>query len=816
LNNNSNLNLKGGADRVLPLYTEEKNSPFIKREEQNINTVRNQENKPRFNREFNKDYKPEFNRDYKPDFQKSKFTNEPVVNLQIYDMNKRPPSSFPPKKPLPDLASYMSLYNTQPYLPPQFAQSSNPFYQNPYEVLYPELYVGTGTVKNKIPQIPIIKEYNINISGPSADHGQVNQIYEDMLPNEFYTNTTKSLTERFDLNNHLRSRFIKNHDGEDINLGGGGQRPENVNNLLNYLKFLELNPNSNIQYENPYKNLPDDTLIYKSCYPIRYDSTSSSILCSPNSIGLNIRIYKMNFAEYYSNSEQDSTKKFQHNIWRDIHWYNVIKENILKNKKCPNFVMLNFYYICEKCDIDFDKLSQLKGNNKPKIEPYIIKKVTSPVSLPPNINIVGEDIEINVNGKEVILLNNMPKDSKQMIINIFESFNNINYGDRDLVSNMFTNEYFQKKLDDISLFNATNEEKKRVLLTQFNIIKDILTYKNSTNIKMIYELNPEAYSGKALVAITEAPTCNILAWASRQYRSNGNIKRMISNGYHNKKVWLSILFQLMAGLCSLQKEKMYFENFDLESNVFIRDINYHENNMSYWIYIINNISYYVPNYGYLVMIDTSNKDSHKKILNTGNQLVYGHSISSEILDGVIAGNPNYYDQKCYDNFIKAINQNNFTNPKFTNEGGCKPPNDILTLLYNISGDQDPNYDISKTINKYMVDLMHNRIGTYLNVDEKLHEIKDNIDITNITKNRGTMFILSKGGDNKKFVAVHDTKSDGTLEIFDRTSDGIITIETGVNASELTIFSPYGKIQQDVKPGEVVLNIENLLETYIVK
>ena len=192
-----------------------------------------------------------------------------------------------------------------------------------------------------------------------ADHSKISAIYEDILPTNQLVSTSNTLGERINIYNFVRSVFIKQSDGEDIDLNGRGQ-----NSLLSYLKFLDLNPYNTYHFsKNPYRGLPDDMLIYRSCYPIRYDERTGMVQCAPNSIGMNVRIYKLSFGEY--NLKKQNLKNYEnYNVWREISFYEYIREQILKRKVSPNFPIMYAYYICENCNIDFNKLALLKGKYK--------------------------------------------------------------------------------------------------------------------------------------------------------------------------------------------------------------------------------------------------------------------------------------------------------------------------------------------------------------------------------------------------------------------------------------------------------------------
>src|SRR5947209_8737277 len=124
----------------------------------------------------------------------------------------------------------------------------------------------------------------------------MSKIYENILPGKENKLTATTLEERLQTYDYVRQILIKINDGENISLDSDGH-----NSLMSYIKFMELNPNyySPI-YVNPYKGLPYGLLIYRSCFPIRMDQLSQSIICAKQSIGLNIRLYSLTYAEYYT------------------------------------------------------------------------------------------------------------------------------------------------------------------------------------------------------------------------------------------------------------------------------------------------------------------------------------------------------------------------------------------------------------------------------------------------------------------------------------------------------------------------------------
>ena len=114
-------------------------------------------------------------------------------------------------------------------------------------------------------------------------------------------------------------------------------------------------------------------------------------------------------------------------------------------------------------------------------------------------------------------------------------------------------------------------------------------------------------SGQSLILLTEAPTTSFKEWFTPQYEIYGSIKKMTSTGHHSDKVWKSILFQLVYAMAVLQKSKIYIAHFSLD-NIYIKDVNINQNSIGSWIYKVDGIDYYIPNYGFVLLIDTTFTD----------------------------------------------------------------------------------------------------------------------------------------------------------------------------------------------------------------
>lgn len=229
----------------------------------------------------------------------------------------------------------------------------------------------------------IYKDYHINIGGPNANHVNASMIYEDAIPPSDVFSSYKSLKERNALVDFIRGAFISVEEGEIIKFDGG------KNSLNSRLKLIELNQyNPNYFSSNPYKSLPQNMMIYRSCYPITYDKKDAGAQCSKAGLGLNLRIYKINLIELISRFDNPlmtkgleklilTTKnKFKNthidvngqeiitynlpnaetfNLWRELKYYEYIRYNIDKTFVSPNFVQSYCWFINTNADMSFKK-----------------------------------------------------------------------------------------------------------------------------------------------------------------------------------------------------------------------------------------------------------------------------------------------------------------------------------------------------------------------------------------------------------------------------------------------------------------------------
>ncbi len=241
---------------------------------------------------------------------------------------------------------------SSPFFPPQFQTYFNNFMKSFHS---PFIY----------------KDYNIHIGGPNADHFHASMIYEDALPSEKIFTSYKTLKERNSLLDYVRSTFIQVQEGEFVNWDG------DCNSLNARLKLIELGPFSTTKYakNNPYAGLGKGMLLYSSCYPITIDNNGFS-KCQKNSVGMNVRCYLIEIEALKAwnpnmvKSIMEKTpegklitqvqinpgnEKFKYNVWRDLLYYEFIREHINKKIICPNFIQSYCYFIDKKSKVSFNK-----------------------------------------------------------------------------------------------------------------------------------------------------------------------------------------------------------------------------------------------------------------------------------------------------------------------------------------------------------------------------------------------------------------------------------------------------------------------------
>lgn len=692
MNNNDSKKLKqtgGDGDEVSKTVV--KNSPFVPNQKKEIDRVRAAYPKPAVQ------------------------ASNPLVDLKLYSPNPPRPSK-PQVGPVSGPSPYPYHFPIgSPYMPMS-------------QLLQPLIY-------------PIINQYTVSTADPNMDYTKVNMIFEDILPLKELSDSSSTIGERKNLVRFVRAILIKQRDGETISIDGSKK-----GSLLSYLKFMELNPyHKDPHYNNPLKTLPTNMMLYRTAYPMRYSPDSGSVICADPCIGINVRIYRLNMPE--ANVKvlgQDDFHKYD--SWREMYYYEYIREKVFKARKCPNFVIMFSYYMSENNTINFDKINMLKDNITKTTDAEYIQSITQPMYITPLPNI-------------------------QPITGI----------------------------NELKTLPMTDQDK----------------------VKLGLIMNPKADSRKILIALTEAPTHSLYGWASIVRQRDVNIRRMINTGFHRSKIWFSVIFQLLVALRTLQKERIVIRDFTIKDNVFIKDLKIETGSSGWWKYIVDGIDFYIPNYGYIVQIDSTFKDIPPRTsVDTEKERykIYSSIFTNETDPLVLED----LDKKSYTQFCDVIRPDAF-GPDFVHMGGVSPDSDVKQVLERINKQAittDHKTSFSEYIVKHMTMFLHNRIGTYLTKKEI-----DNINVL-LPKdfNKGDMLVYTPQigrytwvmymGEHKETNPDPDIGDVVLMIVLTKTdNDSTEIIEQHVQKNALRHYNKSEKIEFITKPNEPKFTEEELLEIY---
>lgn len=560
----------------------------------------------------------------------------------------------------------------------------------------------------------VFKDYHINIGGPNADHIRASMVYEDALPPANVFSSYKTLKERNSLCQYIRGTFINIEEGEDANFKG------DANSINSRLKLIELNPyNTNYFSSNPYKGLPKNMLIYRSCYPISYDKKEATTQCQKSSVGINMRVYRLTKEEYQ------------------------VFKPVFEEPVKPNEVKAIL------TDIDTKKKTSIEIIEDISRRATWVKRITHMSDRTKNDYDVWREVEYY-----------------QFIRN------NIN---KNLICPNFVESYCFFMNDD----------------SQLNFRKNTMNLNGD-----VYE--PELDSKKSIILLTESPNMNIFSWASDSYIKEYNIQKQIYSGYKAENVWETIIFQMLVVFYVMDNLNFTFNEMKLQNNFYIKDINVYGDSAQFWKYKINDVDYYVPNFGHLLMFDSDYHDlespKEKKIIGK-----FLNTIEESEIKKIIKQNA-----------LRCINSNNFSQ-EFKNSGGIRPSDNIIKLLDNINSDlrSTENFSYEKIIQRNFLKFLHNRIGTPLRQSEEPYVRKT--DITPFRK--GQLVVWEKSYDTYEIVLYLNNVNEYEYECASKEGNSFVV--KNVSKDLIYKYSEYETIKQDSKPGEPFFGLDYVIETYIL-
>ena len=228
-------------------------------------------------------------------------------------------------------------------------------------------------------------------------------------------------------------------------------------------------------------------------------------------------------------------------------------------------------------------------------------------------------------------------------------------------------------------------------------------------------------SGLSLLAVTEAPNYSIREWASPMYNKFSARHEMVSTGNHSVEEWRSVLFQTLYACYVMEKVGFHYRDFSLD-NIFVKDLFVNKSSVNHWKYIVDDYEFYVPNFGYLVLLDSRFKDISSTYTVDHNRIV-GEDQTFKLTGKIFGDTRNGINQTDLLEKIKQI----FNTPTFN----LTPPSEIVSLLSDIYNTLTNTNSIKQTICDNFAHLLNNRIGTPLTSTERSNlSVTSFKDITN--------------------------------------------------------------------------------------
>lgn len=508
---------------------------------------------------------------------------------------------------------------------------------------------------------PVFNNITLNPNDPFQNHAAIAPVVEMMLPINNISSVTNTLKDRKLLINFIKSTLLFNTDGLIVD-----KNKYSIKRLFRTIKTVKLNPYVNPSTygkQSPY-DLPNNYIIYKSCFPIK--NINNVIKCDKNSTFLNIKLYCITRGELIN--RLDESKISQSKALSEIAYYTYIKNNIIN--ECPNFVLLCGYNYYNDPDLNFDAYKTSKVHNTPKV---------------------------NIDIKEIEELNSA------ILVSTVKYYNSLGYN--DILSVIPTKEkrkiYNSPYVKQFSDGNPIRDKVITYLLMKYFVTND-KTLAKQVSTKINSTALDKAYLNDFILAITESPSYNIYDWASTSYIDKIGVQSMVSTGIHSPYKWYSIIFQMLAAFSELLVHNIYIPDFSLANNVFIKVIPDIPTPPRVWKYNVNNIDYYVPNYGDFVMIDSSYTDTVEN----------GGRISMS--------NNEKNNKKMYELLTECLNPMNFVSSIFITKGGITPDSEVMKLFGNLYSFCKSNYNkniFKDAINNNIFIFCNNRVGTYLTDDE---------------------------------------------------------------------------------------------------
>lgn len=454
---------------------------------------------------------------------------------------------------------------------------------------------------------------------------RLNTFYiEDLIPPKFNVARFNfgDIGQRIELVNYLNDFILNKTKAKDIDANS-------ISSLFKVMKIINTYPEAYkgndklLKYESKLNEVRPDYVSFRSCYPLKIEN--EEINCAANSTFINVKLYNLTHGEYYlrnkfkllkhNDTHEDKQDDNDNSIYKDFKtiyerlteedinvsatfreakYYDYITKNIIESYVCPHFPLLIGYKVVKEDTIDTEYIDHKS------VPSYVIglRKKDDKTNIQTYINSGGDqyDYQINyntpdTNNNTIIIADKDTGEEKEYVVkkSVFDKIttrygkfdNSFGPNDRMLI-------YY--------ILKETNEDifKKNIL------IKD-----------------PNTYTTKTLVLITENPGYSFDSWFKPEYIYENNMRKMVDTGYKSLEEWKTIIFQILYTFQIINDRGISIPNLSID-NLFVQHSNIDLNdNYYYSIYKINNVSYYVPFYGDMIMFDLI----HKDVINTDKQLI---------------------------------------------------------------------------------------------------------------------------------------------------------------------------------------------------
>jgi hypothetical protein len=542
----------------------------------------------------------------------------------------------------------------------------------------------------------------------------------------------------------MRNSILDKYDGEELSLKGGDK------SLLSWVKIFDVNPYT--LKSSPYEDIPNGFLLYRSAYPIRYNKEDHVLKTTPTSMAFNLRIYRLSVgAMRCLNIKTLDCDYFD--VWRDIEYYRWVN-TIIKRKISPNFLNLILHVLDNKSKIgfkDLDNIKKSKNRDVYELQEENSRKINDKFKLTLDEIIYGPSTSGSVQSRKPVLPGHSSIQKRVSVVK------NIYNDDDDLTRKI---SLISKSVSDLE--DKMSGSKTSKPPTQSDLTED---------------------SGKVLVALTEAPNTNIIKWNSKIYQSYGTVKKMVATGYHKPEIWNSILFQLLYSCAVMEKEGIYFNNFSLKNNVFIKDVQTDGTGNSCWVYKVNNIEYYVPNYGYMLVIDSNYAD----ITESSSDMQY------KIYGNIFKQNANKTN---FSQLLKNQLSTEFTVDKFKEFGANELDDDVNRKINDIMSELSKSSNISEILPNCFKEFVNSKVGKLLT---KLEKESLNL-LAKPDYREGAIMVRQKrydeydwvvylGNDGNKKKVIHRNNK-GDLEVESVFSSSLYSYPENVLPEDKTIIETY--------------------------